>query len=617
MKPKFFIHLIAIYLLLTTGNSYGQGSLCEDVEPFCAGDQELVFPNSNFLSGSLSDGQAGPYYGCLVSQPYPAWFYLQIENSGNLQFKISQFQNENGSGESLDVDFAVWGPFNEDEDYCNNAALSRQNLVDCSFSQSAVEGMTINNARADDIYIVLITNFSESPGYISLQQTNSSQTGAGATDCSILESTLGEDRIGCGDEQIILDGTTNGAIDYEWYVYNEASGTYDILADETNSTLSVINSGNYRVVVYGAEADDTAEDDVNVTFYDEPVATLPADFVICSKEGEPVNLTEASAEILSGNSNRENYNVRYYESEEAAEEDIPVNSPAAYIWEEGEEIFAQVVGVESGCRSSLVSFGFDQTVFPEVNLDEITQACLNPNGDLQSEIVIGSDLGTGYSYQWRNNNGIVSNEAVLVFSEVPPLQSYRLVLTDNETGCTRNFETELRYTSAPAEVLINIEGSDFTGGTTVTAEAMQGVGEATEYEYQLDDGSWQSGAVFQNVKPGNHVVRAREINGCGITSSDDLSIVGYMRFFTPNSDGYNDTWTLVNENDESNLTIRIIYIFDRYGRLLKQISPSGPGWDGTVKGEDLPADDYWFKIIFVNESTAETGEFRGNFSLIR
>ena len=617
MKFRFSIQLFTIYLFLVAGNIYGQGSLCQDVEPFCAGDQELVFPNSNFSSGSLANGESGPYYGCLVSQPYPAWFYLQIENSGNLEFKISQFQNRDGSGVSLDVDFAVWGPFSEDEDYCNDAALSRENLVDCSFSESAVEGMTINSAQADDIYIVLITNFSESPGYISLQQTNSSQAGAGATDCSILESTLGEDRIACGGEEVTLDGTTEGATEYEWYVYNENSGTYDLLTGETNPTLNVTTSGNYQVVVKNSEVNDSAEDDVNVTFYDKPVASLPADFVICSKEGEPVNLTHASAEIMSGNSNRENYRVMFYDSEEAAEADIPVNSPATYIWEDGEKIFAQVVGVESGCRSGLVSFGFDQTVFPEVNVDEFTPVCLNPDGSLQSEIKIGSDLGAGYSYQWRSTGAIVSNDPVLTFSEVPLVENYRLVLTDNETGCSRTFETQLQYYSAPAEVLIDITGSDFTGGTTVTAEAVPGLGEVTEYEYQLDDGNWQSDAVFRNVNPGSHVIRAREINGCGITSSERFNIIGYMRFFTPNSDGYNDIWNLIDENGESNISTRMIYIFDRYGRLLKQLSPSEPGWDGTVEGEGLPADDYWFKIIFVDELSGEKGEFKGNFSLIR
>jgi gliding motility-associated-like protein len=38
-----------------------------------------------------------------------------------------------------------------------------------------------------------------------------------------------------------------------------------------------------------------------------------------------------------------------------------------------------------------------------------------------------------------------------------------------------------------------------------------------------------------------------------------------------------------------------IYIFDRYGKLLNQLNPAGPGWDGTFNNQPLPSDD-WFTI---------------------
>jgi gliding motility-associated-like protein len=40
----------------------------------------------------------------------------------------------------------------------------------------------------------------------------------------------------------------------------------------------------------------------------------------------------------------------------------------------------------------------------------------------------------------------------------------------------------------------------------------------------------------------------------------------------------------------------VIYIFDRYGKLLKQLSPQSLGWDGAFNGEDLPSNDYWFYV---------------------
>jgi gliding motility-associated-like protein len=52
--------------------------------------------------------------------------------------------------------------------------------------------------------------------------------------------------------------------------------------------------------------------------------------------------------------------------------------------------------------------------------------------------------------------------------------------------------------------------------------------------------------------------------------------------FTPNGDGYNDYWNVkglsANFNGNS-----IIYIFNRFGKLLKQIIPTDQGWDGTLQ----------------------------------
>jgi len=65
------------------------------------------------------------------------------------------------------------------------------------------------------------------------------------------------------------------------------------------------------------------------------------------------------------------------------------------------------------------------------------------------------------------------------------------------------------------------------------------------------------------------------------------------KFFTPNGDGYNDYWNIKGVNNIFS-SKSIIYIFDRYGKLMKQILPSSQGWDGTINGEPMPADDYWF-----------------------
>lgn len=89
------------------------------------------------------------------------------------------------------------------------------------------------------------------------------------------------------------------------------------------------------------------------------------------------------------------------------------------------------------------------------------------------------------------------------------------------------------------------------------------------------------------------------------TLDDELP---YPKFFTPNNDGYNDTWTIDFTYLAPNTGIRI---FDRYGKLLKELH-NNDAWNGTYIGRNEPASDYWFTVTRLNGT-----EFRGHFSLKR
>ena len=91
-------------------------------------------------------------------------------------------------------------------------------------------------------------------------------------------------------------------------------------------------------------------------------------------------------------------------------------------------------------------------------------------------------------------------------------------------------------------------------------------------------------------------------------------MIDYPRFFTPNGDGYNDTWQIIGIDTRP---LSKIYIFDRYGKLLKQLSPLSEGWDGTYNGRALPATDYWFTVQYEEPGTEIIKTFRAHFSLKR
>ena len=132
------------------------------------------------------------------------------------------------------------------------------------------------------------------------------------------------------------------------------------------------------------------------------------------------------------------------------------------------------------------------------------------------------------------------------------------------------------------------------------------------YVFQLDDGPIQSSPVFSNVDSGNHVVTIIDSKGnCGVLKLN-ASVLKYPKFFTPNNDGYNDTWNiwdLVTQEEA------VIFIYDRYGKFIKQIRPRGPGWDGIYNDRPLPSTDYWFEVRYTKDNN--TNVFKSHFSLKR
>lgn len=128
-----------------------------------------------------------------------------------------------------------------------------------------------------------------------------------------------------------------------------------------------------------------------------------------------------------------------------------------------------------------------------------------------------------------------------------------------------------------------------------------------EYEYSLDGVNYQISSFFNQVSGGYQTVYVRGVDGCEFYK-ETVFVKSYPAFFTPNNDGVNDFWRLDNF---PNVKYQI-YIYTRFGKLIKEIPSITGFWDGTYQGRNLESSDYWFKVV------TENGEvFYGNFSLLR
>ena len=286
---KIIFFLCSIY-------TFAQSSNCVTVAPMCS-DGGLTFQNTT--NSPVNDLNVG----CLNETRNQAWFYLQVGTSGNLNFQISQVSD---TGVPIDVDFICWGPFPSNSvlnlicpllyDYPNLNTSVPNNIIDCSYLPDAIENFTISNAAQGQIYFLLITNYENLPGFITLSQTNLNQPGGGTTSCDVVcNVNLGGDRTICNGQSTTLTAvlTANtlqpGTIAYQWF----KDGV--LQAGANASTLTVSQSGKYQVVITrnGCSSSPPPSDTVTVNFGGQAIINTSPPTLNCNNN-ERFNLNNHS-----------------------------------------------------------------------------------------------------------------------------------------------------------------------------------------------------------------------------------------------------------------------------------------------------------------------------------
>ncbi len=240
---------------------------------------------------------------------------------------------------------------------------------------------------------------------------------------------------------------------------------------------------------------------------------------------------------------------------------------------------------------------------PDILVEEEYFLCQN-----QTEIIVDAGLPPGtdpslFNYLWSSND---QTETISISQS----GTYMVTVTNAQTGCSKDRVVEVIASEAP--LIQSIEVNDERENNTITINA-QGEG---DYEYAIEiDGvisSYQDNPTFTNVPPGFHIVYVRDKNGCLPITTQNISVIGVIpKYFTPNGDGFHETWNAEGASNQI-LSGSLIYIFDRHSKLIKQVRIGGNGWDGTFNGRPMPSSEYWYRIELEDGRT-----LTGSFSLIR
>lgn len=219
---------IALSLILFSGTLSSQGLTCEESEPFCTGSI-YTFP-----AGTSGSAQPGANYGCLLSQPAPAWYHMLIDDPGDIN--IHMF-----STPLVDIDFICWGPFPDPFEPCVSG-LTGSKIVDCSYSPNPTEDCYIPNGQTGEYYVLLITNYSQQPCDITFSQTS----GTGSTDCTILPPPVSNNSPICVGETLELYADTINNASYYW---TGPAGFLSTLQNPVILNATLANAGLYSCVI--------------------------------------------------------------------------------------------------------------------------------------------------------------------------------------------------------------------------------------------------------------------------------------------------------------------------------------------------------------------------------
>jgi len=419
---------------------------------------------------------------------------------------------------------------------------------------------TINGCESERVPIV-----------VNIQNTLAPTGNAKQSFCTSQNPTL---------STIVVVGST-----MKWY---DSATLGNLLTD----TTSLVDGKTY----YASQTENNCESTNRLAITVSLISSLPAndyDFSICDdlNDGtENVKLEDYNTHLIS---NTSNYNFTYYESLLDAENEVTANkitTVSNYKLALGENKIYARINSNTPCYA-IAALKITLLSKPIIPIQDIVPICENKS--------IWIDAGMGAdNYLWSNGK-----TTQILTVENPGDLSVTVTKNHNTISCSSSKSFTIK-TSNIAKITA-IETKDWTDNDNTITVFVTGSG---DFEYSIDGHNYQDSNIFSSVNSGEYTVHVRDKNGCG-TATEEVYLLMYPKFFTPNGDGFNDTWKIKSSDIEVGLMIRI---FDRFGKLLKELDSNSTGWDGTYIGQSLPSSDYWFVVTRKNGK-----EYKGHFSLKR
>lgn len=406
-------------------------------------------------------------------------------------------------------------------------------------------------------------------------------------------------------EQTVLNGQTGMIVSYTDELGNPLSSPLPNPFLTASQTISInVTDSNSKDKNGACSAATTLEFIVDK----KPIANPVTDFITCDDDLDGViefDTSNIEQTLLNGQTGM----VVSYVDALGTALSSPLPNPFTSA---SQTITAKVENVLNGNCFAETPINFIVRPKPQFELDSDGVVCLNLP---PVEFSIQNPNEANYTYSWTNEQGQeISN---LPTAGINKDGIYTVVAT-SIYGCT-SFPEKINITAYSIASITSeqIEITDDSDNNIIEIFTSNlGIG---NYEFAIQKegesiGFYQDEPIFENIASGIYRVFVNDKNNCGEVNID-VSVIGYPKFFTPNNDGYNDYWNVIGVNEQFYAN-SLIYIFDRFGKIVAKVDPKTEGWNGFYNGESLPATDYWFSVE-LNDSLGNTQIRKGHFSLIR
>ncbi|RZJ36220.1 MAG: T9SS type B sorting domain-containing protein [Flavobacterium sp.] len=386
----------------------------------------------------------------------------------------------------------------------------------------------------------------------------------------------------------------------------------DAQADTAQLPLEYTNISNPQAIV--VRVTNTATGCFSFSTLTLSVNVLPNQQInlpeVCDYDGiedgfHTFNLTTAPVAIGAGQT------IKYYENEtDALLEQNAIANPQAYVNLQPyapQIVYARVEN-QLGC-AGIAQIHIKVNPLPQIEVNDALEnhvVCVNSMSfttTLDAGILDGTPE-SDYTYQWAFEGTTIAGAHSSTLT-VSTIGTYTVKVT-NADGCFK--VRTIPVISSSTAIIEDIAITDLSENNTVTVTISSN--SYGNYVYSLDHlNAFQTSNVFTNVAPGIHVVYVKDLNGCPV-ANQEISVLGIPAYFTPNGDGYHDTWSIKGVNSRYGPNT-LVMIFDRYGKLLKEFGATME-WDGTYNGQPMPSTDYWY-VIKLDDGRM----FKGHFALKR